>query len=163
MEENKITPTFSQMCYLQSLGMNCDDASMVYHPATSHSKIFMLQVTDIQHRREFWNDPKRKALVGDDYYDRMYGRDVPAYTADDLLRKIPESICINGIWHRLFIGKKHEEDVQIFAASYSFRDDNGRFVSRRLDAEWESTIFIQMLYKILLWCIDNKFITITEQ
>lgn len=151
------------MQHLQFLGDKCNDASMVYHPITSRSEIFKLEVLDVEHRREFWNDPNRKTLVGEDYFNKTYGRDVPAYTADDLMARLPEAICINGIRHRLFIGKKTVDGLQVFAASYSFRDDSGRFVARRLDAEWESTIFVQLLYKIYVWCIENKFITILEQ
>lgn len=148
---------------LRSLGINCDDASMVYHPATTRSEIYLLQVGDIQHTRAFWEDPKRKALVGVDYYDRAHGRDVPAYTADDLLRKIPGSLCINGIRHSLFIGKKTVDGVEVFAGSYAFRDDNGMFVATRQDTEWESTIFVQLLYKIFEWCVKNNFIKALRQ
>lgn len=158
METNKITPTIDQMRHLQSLGLKCDDASMVYHPASVYSDFFILQVCDVEHTRKFWNDPKRKALVGEDYYERQHGRDVPAYTAHDLLQKIPESICIDGIWHRLFIGKTRVDDVPVFAASYSFMEDNGRFAARRQDTTWESTILVQLLYKVFLWCMENKHI-----
>ena len=155
---NQITPTIDQMRHLQSLGMKCDDASMVYHPASAHSDFFVLQVCDVEHTRKFWNDPKRKALVSEDYYEKMHGRDVPAYTADDLLQRIPESICINGIWHRLYVGKQKIDGVSVFAASYSFRDDSGRFVARRQDTAWESTILVQLLYKVFLWSVENKYI-----
>lgn len=162
-KQNILSPTIDQMRHLQSLGINCDDASMVYHPILSRSEIFSLQVADIKHTREFWADKRRMSIVGEDYYNKVHGRDVPAYTAEDIMRKLPESILINGIWHRLFIGKSKVDGVPVFAASYSFQDDNGRFVGARQDTTWESTIFIQLLYKVFLWCIENKYIKPSEQ
>lgn len=159
-EINKITPTIDQMRHLQSLGDKCEGASMVYHPMTAHSNVFKLEVRNIEFKREFWANPKRVVLVGEDYFNRMYGRDVPAYTADDLMAKLPESILINGIWHRLFIGNKHVDGLRVYAASYSFREDNGRFAAARQDTEWESTIFVQLLYAVYLWCIESKFINL---
>lgn len=158
---NKVTPTIEQMRHLQSLGDKCEGASMVYHPASAHSEIFKLEVGNVEHKREFWAESKRIALVGEGFFDRMHGRDVPAYTADDIMAKLPESILINGIWHLLFIGNKHVDGLRVFAASYSFRDDNGRFVAARQDTEWESTIFIQLLYAVYLWCVENKHINLT--
>lgn len=155
--DNIITPAIKQMQALQAAGMDCSDASMVFHPVNAHSDQFILQVYDIQYSKEFWADEKRRAIAGD-FYERAHGRDVPAYTAEDMLRKIPESIVIDNIEHRLFIGKTKVDDLMVFAASYSFVDENGRFVARRQETAWESTIFIQLLYKILVWCINNKHI-----
>lgn len=159
MEEvNRITPTIDQMRHLQSLGDKCEGASMVYHPVTANSEIFKLEVLNVEHQREFWAEPKRAALVGEDFFNRVHGRDVPAYTADDIMAKLPETILINGIWHRFFIGNKRVDGMRVFAASYSFRDESGRFVAARQDTEWESTIFIQLLYAVYLWCVENKHI-----
>lgn len=106
LNEEKMEPatqnvalTIDQMRSLMSLGMNCDDASMVYHPVSQHCNIFNLRVTNIEDRKDFWDNPRRVAIVGEDYYNRVYGRDVPAYTADDILRKIPKEIAICGIKH----------------------------------------------------------------
>ena len=60
-KQNITTPTIDQMRHLQSLGINCDDASMIYHPISSHSEIFKLQVLDIEHTREFWADERPDA------------------------------------------------------------------------------------------------------
>lgn len=162
LKEEKMEPatqnvalTIDQMRCLMSLGMNCNDASMVYHPATQHSDIFNLQVTNIEERKAFWSNPRRVAIVGEDFYNRMYGRDVPAYTADDILRKIPKEITILGIKHRIFFTIRSVQGNPEYQASYNFADEDGKMVSAINDI-WKSDSFLLLLYGIMLWCINNK-------
>lgn len=75
-KESNIALNIDQMRKLISLGMNCDDASMVYHPLTQHSDIFNLQVTNIELRKKLRSNPKTMAIIGEDNFNLMYGRDV---------------------------------------------------------------------------------------
>lgn len=162
LKEEKMEPatqnvalTIDQMRSLMSLGMNCEDASMVYHPISQHTDIFNLRVTNIEERKAFWDNPRRVAIVGEDYYNRVYGRDVPAYTADDILRKIPKEIAIHGIKHRLFFTIRSVQGQPEYQASYNFADDDGKMVSA-INNIWKSDSFLLLLYGILVWSITNK-------
>lgn len=144
-----------QMRSLMSLGLDCGDASMVYHPVSQHSDIFTLQVADFKYRKEFWNDKRRMAIVGEDYYNRMYGRDVPAYTADDILRKLPQVITIIGVKHRLYFTMRSYGNKREYQASYNFADEDGKMVSA-IKNIWKSDSFLLLLHGIMTWCIINK-------
>lgn len=151
--------TMDQMRHLQSLGMNCDDASMVYHPATQHTDIFNLCVTNIEFRKKLRSNPKTMAVIGEDNYNRMYGRDVPAYTADDIMQKLPQEITVNGIKHRIFFTIKSVRNKPEYQASYNFADEDGKMKSSLMDV-WKSDSFLMLLYGILVWCITNKHLSL---
>lgn len=155
IDKSRIALSIDQMRNLISLGLNCEDASMVYHPVSRHSDSFLLQVSDIQHKKEFWNDEKRIAIVGEDYFNQMYGRDVPAYTADVILRKIPQKITLHGIKHQIYFTFAIFEDKPEFQASYNFRDEDGTMKSA-ITGIWVSDTFLTLLFKVLVWCITNN-------
>lgn len=154
-KESNIALSIDQMRHLMSLGMNCDDASMVYHPLTQHSDIFNLEVTNIEIRKKLQNNPKTMAIIGEDNFKRMYGRDVPAYTADDIMRKLPQVITINGIKHRIYFTIMSVDKKPEYQASYNFADEDGKMKSSLMDV-WKSDSFLMLLYGILLWCITHK-------
>lgn len=154
-KEANIALTIDQMRSLISLGMDCDDASMIYHPATQHTDIFTLRVTNIEFRKKLLSNPKKMAVIGEDNYNRMYGRDVPAYTADDILRKLPQEITINGIKHRIFFTIRSRDKKPEYQASYNFADEGGKMKSSLMEV-WKSDSFITLLYGILIWCITHK-------
>lgn len=154
-KESNIALNIDQMRHLKSLGMNCDDASMVYHPLTQHSDIFNLQVTNIELRKKLRSNPKTMAIIGEDNFNLMYGRDVPAYTADDILRKLPQEIIVNGIKHRIFFTIRSRGKKPEYQASYNFADEDGKMKSSLMDV-WKSDSFLTLLYGILIWCITNK-------
>lgn len=162
MEKSNLALTKEQMEHLIGLGIKAENATMVYHPATTRSEIFRLETNTFTHSREFWDNPKRKAIAGEDIFERMHGRDVFAFTASDLMAIIPDSISINGIKHSLLVSKKKEDDVIVYMASYSFIDASGSFASKRNDTYWESAVMVQMLHSVLLWLIENKFINPSE-
>lgn len=159
--ENKIqiTPTIDQMRNLQALGMDCDDASMTFHPATTRSPTFIRQIGSLKERKSFWRSKTRMAIVGEDYYQRVYGRDVPAFTADDMMAKIPFQIKVNGIRHQLYITKRQRGDDTEYQAGYSFQDENGKMCSA-VSEVWKSDSFVMLLYGILTWCINHKHLTL---
>lgn len=154
-KETNIALTIDQMRSLISLGMNCDDASMVYHPISQHTDTFNLQVTNIGYRKKLLNNPKMMAIIGEDNYNRMYGRDVPAYTADDIMRKLPQVITVNGIQHRIYFTIRSVGNKPEYQASYNFADEDGKMKSSIMDV-WKSDSFLMLLYGILVWCITHK-------
>lgn len=162
MRDSNLALTREQMEHLLGLGIKAENATMVYHPNSERSEIFRLEQNTFTHSREFWDNPKRKAIAGDNIFERLHGRDVFAFTASDLMAILPEKILINGINHSLLISKKTDEDVVTYVASYSFVDASGTFVSKRIDTYWESTVLVQLLHSVLLWLIDNRFINPAE-
>lgn len=154
----RIALSFEQMQNLMALGVVCKDASMVYHPVSRYSNIFTLRIADFKYQEEFWNDKHRIAIVGEDYFNQMYGRDVPAYTAEDIMRKLPDYIIVRNTYHRFYISMAGKGDRLTFFASYSFRDKDGGMVSMLSGAKWSSTSLIDLLYDVMLWCINNKYL-----
>ncbi len=162
MKPNRmITPNIDQMRFLQSLGLDCDDASMTFHPATSRSETFIRQIGSINEHKEFWRSKARIAIVGEDYYERVYGRDVPAFTADDMMERIPFKITVHGIRHQLYITKIKFGDEWQYQAGYSFPDENGKMCSS-VKKLWKSDSLVLLLYGILIWCIENKHLEVSN-
>lgn len=162
MEKDNLALSMEQMQHLLSLGIKADGATMVYHPNQGRSDVFRLERNTFTYSREFWDNPKRKALAGDDIFERLHGRDVFAFTTADLMMILPESITISGIPHSLLISKKKIDDVTVYIASYSFVDASGKFISKRNDTYWESAVMVQLLHSVLLWLMDNKFVNPKE-
>ncbi len=157
----KITPNIGQMRFLQSLGLDCDDASMTFHPAFSRSETFIRQIGSINEHKAFCRSKARIAIMGEDYYERVYGRDVPAFTVDDMMAKIPFQIDVNGIRHQLFITKRKFGDEWQYEAGYCFPDENGKMCSS-VKKLWKSDSLVLLLYGILIWCINNNHIEVSN-
>lgn len=157
-----IALSIDKMRHLMSLGVDCDNASMVYHPISSHSNILSLRVSNIKYQREFWNNEKRIAIVGESYFNRVYGRDVPAFTAEDIMMLLPETLEIDHKVHTLVVRKHYFSDESSFRAAYVFID-HGIPTSRLINPNWSSSSLVDTLYELLVWCIENNHINIKSE
>ena len=89
------------------------------------------------------------------HYNQKYGRDIPAYTTDDILRKLPQEITVNGIRHRIYFTIRSVGGKPEYQASYNFADEDGKMRSSLMNV-WKSDSFLTLLYGILIWCITQK-------
>lgn len=149
------------MATLQTCGIDTSASSLVLHRLNVSSEMYEIQTNRLDFARNLWGS--RKNVNGADIFEQLHGKDVPVFTANDIMAILPSTIKIKGIEHSLFIGKKMVSDVPVYVASYSFVDDTGRFLAKVDDCCWESAIFIQTLYKALLWCATNNFIKPIKQ
>lgn len=151
-KEQSIALSKEQMEHLIGLGVDASCASMVYSPISSRSPYFILKAKSGKFTKEFWNE-ERRAIAGEDIYERLHGRDVPAFTTQDILNLMPPQILIGEMVCSLIILKKMSGNSLV---TYAVTDENG-LDSLREDNVWEEPTLIQALYNGLLWLIENDY------
>ncbi len=156
-KEQSIALSKEQMERLIGLGMDTSIASMVYAPILSRSSHFTLKAKSPTFSKEFWTK-RRCAIAGEDIYEKLHGRDVPAFTTQDLLELMPPQILIGEMVCSLIIIKKMSGNSLV---TYAVTDENG-LDSLREDNVWEEPTLIQALYKGLLWLIENEYFVIEK-
>lgn len=122
-----------QMQHLQELGLELKETILVWAR-------FMLGKTQISD----WEIAYNHSAITDN------SQTIPAYTLQDVLDALPESILKNDIQYWLSICRA---TISIWMISYS---DDVDFTTNLHHEEYES--LIDAAYSMLCWAIENKFV-----
>ena len=137
--KSKQVLSIEQMKHLQELGLDTSDASM-YWKRVSHGS----RIDDKSKGKWFLSLQKEFQTCGFMSYETL-----PAYTLQDILDKLPESIQV----YDLYIFKK----VGLWWLKYVDVTNNGTVRLEKMPK------LIDAAYYMLCWCIQKGFVKINKE
>ena len=137
--KSKQVLSIEQMKHLQELGLDTSDASM-YWKRVSHGS----RIDDKLKGKWFLSLQKEFQTCGFTSYETL-----PAYTLQDILNKLPESIQI----YDLYIFKK----VELWWLKYVDVTNNGTVHLEKMPR------LIDAAYYMLCWCIQKGFVKTNKE
>lgn len=159
--KSQIATTREQSKILLSIGLKPETADMVYHHTNSRVKSleWELQTKPPTLRGKYWT-PERIAklespfhkhpdgtlMTGEEIFDALWGKDIPAWSLDRLLELIPKSIKQR---HRPNADFDMNSDGQYWSISY---EELGYDVKHQ---EMRSSSF-DAIISMIEWLIDNN-------